>query len=82
MKSIYILVLILGIYSLNTDFDCIQHRKCSRELQSLLQEKPNLLFYCVRESRIKQHLLNVEDFIDCLRTREVDLVKCAEDNCL
>lgn len=69
--------------AMNTDIDCITHRNCNKELSKILWsngEEKSWLFYCMRKNRISKQLVDVEQFVDCLRFKARELVKCAEDN--
>ncbi|CAD8126167.1 unnamed protein product [Paramecium sonneborni] len=91
MQFKYILLSILLAISccINTDYDCISNRHCSNVMQQILLnegESQVVLFYCMRNSRISLQLLNVRQFIECLRGKQTEqiqpLIRCADENCL
>ncbi|CAD8114054.1 unnamed protein product [Paramecium primaurelia] len=88
-KYLFFSLLIWINFGINTDYDCISNRHCSNEMQHILSQEGEsqvVLFYCMRNTRISSQLLNVRQFIECLRGKQTEqiqpLIRCADENCL
>ncbi|CAD8211719.1 unnamed protein product [Paramecium octaurelia] len=88
-KQFLFTLLLVVTFGINTDYDCISNRQCSNEMQHILSQEGEsqvVLFYCMRNARISSQLLNVRQFIECLRGKQTEqiqiLIRCADENCL